>query len=164
MPERAEENPLAEIERIRRTIVLYAHLLDDARYDDWAQLFTEDAEFWSIPGHHLPGGQEVFRIQGRAAIVESVRSVNEKMGADGGVIHFGGAPIVALDGDRARAWWDFIVVHAKPASNEVSFAGRYHADFVLSGGVWRFRRRISVRPGYPLPEGLDLPPATADPF
>lgn len=151
---------LVEIEAIRRVIVLYSHLMDDLRFDDWRDLFTEDAEFWSIPGHHLPGGHEIAKIVGREAIVTSVEGVERRMNETGGVIHFSAAPVIDLMGEKAKAWWDFIIVHAKPAGNEFPFAGRYYADFRKgTDGRWRFQRRISVRPGYPVPEGIDPSPS-----
>ena len=154
MPDSFTPQQLAEIELIRRAIVQYAHLMDYCRFDEWAELFTEDAEFWSIPGHHLPGSPEIAKIVGRAAIVEAIEGVERRMQTHGGVIHFGGSPVIDVDGDTALAWWDFIIVHAKPSGNEFPFSGRYYADFVRSGGRWRFTRRISVRPGYPVPEGI----------
>lgn len=157
----AEISPagLADIEQIRRVIVLYSQLMDDLRFDAWRDLFTEDAEFWSIPGHHLPGGHEIGKIIGRDTIVTAIEGVERRMMESGGVIHFSASPVIDVAGDEAQAWWDFIIVHAKPSGNEFPFAGRYYADFARGeDGSWRFRRRISVRPGYPLPEGIARPP------
>lgn len=159
MPDAISIQRLADVEAIRRTIAQYAQLMDDGRFDEWADLFAQDAEFWSIPGHHLPGGHEIAKIIGRETIVASISSVQNRMKEAGGVIHFGGSPIVEVEGDAARAWWDFIVIHAKPSANEVSFAGRYYANFARQGGRWRFKRRISVRPGYPVPAGIARTPA-----
>lgn len=151
---------LVEIEKIRRVIILYSQLMDSLRFAEWSDLFTPDAEFWSIPGHHLPGGHEISKIVGRDAIVAAIEGVERRMMESGGVIHFGAAPVIDVDGGRAKAWWDFIVVHARPSGNEFPFSGRYHADFMKGAdGLWRFSRRISVRPGYTLPEGIAPPPA-----
>jgi hypothetical protein len=150
---------LVDIEHIRRVIILYSQLMDELRFGEWRDLFTEDAEFWSIPGHHLPGGHEIAKIVGREAIVTSIEGVERRMMESGGVIHFSASPVIDVDGQRAKAWWDFIIVHTKPSGNEFPFAGRYYADFAKGGdGRWRFSRRISVRPGYPLPEGIARTP------
>lgn len=151
---------LVEIEKIRRVIILYSQLMDSLRFEEWSDLFTDDAEFWSIPGHHLPGGHEISKIVGRDTIVTAIEGVERRMMESGGVIHFSASPVIDVEGDRAQAWWDFIIVHAKPSGNEFPFAGRYYSDLVRgTDGRWRFSRRISVRPGYPLPEGITPPPA-----
>jgi len=150
-----DTNTLADVECIRRTIILYSQLMDDMRFEEWADLFTEDAEFWSIPAHHLPGGQEIMKIVGRNRIVETIKGVEQKMIAQGGAIHFSASPLIDIHGMTAKAWWDFIIVHAKPEGTELPFCGRYYSDFAKGvDGRWRFTRRISVRPGYPLPEGI----------
>jgi hypothetical protein len=50
---------LVEIERIRRVIAQYGQLLDDLRFEEWGALFTEDAEFCSIPCQHLATGHGI---------------------------------------------------------------------------------------------------------
>ena len=147
---------LGELEHIRRVIVQYGQLLDDGRFEEWGALFAEDAEFWSIPGDHLPGGG---RIRGRMEIVRSVAAVGERLQAQGRLIHFGGSPIIDVDGVRARAWWDFVVVQTGPVGAEIPFSGRYYADLVRTGERWRFCRRVSVRPGHCLPEGIAPAPS-----
>ncbi len=149
---------LVEIDRIRRVIAQYGQLLDDHRFEEWGALFKEDAEFWSIPGQHLAQGDGIAKLAGRTAIVASVAKVSREMSEAGGVIHFGGNPIIDVDGDRAHAWWDFIVVYAKPQGTELPFSGRYFAELEKHGGRWRFRRRVSVRPGYSVPPGVARTP------
>jgi hypothetical protein len=151
----AGQQALQDIESIRRVIVLYSQLMDELRFAEWSDLFTESAEFWSIPGHHLPGGQEIMKIVGRDQIVSTIEGVERRMLEAGGVIHFSASPVIDLHGDTARAWWDFIIVHAKPTGTELPFCGRYYGDFLRGGDSrWRFTRRISVRPGYKLPAGI----------
>jgi hypothetical protein len=149
---------LVEIDRIRRVIAQYGQLLDDHRFHEWGALFMEDAEFWSIPGQHLAHGDGIAKLTGRTAIVASVEKVTQDMREAGGVIHFGGNPIIDVDGGRASAWWDFIVVHVKPEGTELPFSGRYFAELEKQDGRWRFRRRVSVRPGFPLPSGVTPTP------
>lgn len=150
---------LADIEAIRRVIALYGQLLDDGRFDAWGDLFTEDAEFASVPGGHMPGAPAVASYTGRKAIIEAASAIQKEVWAESPVIHFGGNPVIDVAGDRAKAWWDFLVMYLKPGGTEIAHAGRYYADLVRQGGRWRFQRRISVRPGHPLPEGLARTPA-----
>lgn len=156
-------DPLRDIEEVRRCIALYAQLLDDGRLDDWADLFTEAAEFWSVPGTHLPGAPEVARLHGRQAIVAAVGAVRADMRSDGGgAIHFGGVPLVEITGDTARAWWDFLILHTGGGPAAIPFCGRYAARLVRGDdGNWRFTRRISVRAGHDAPPEVDTPPLGA---
>lgn len=153
------ETSPADLEAIRRTIALYGQLLDDGRFDAWGDLFTDDAEFASVPGGNLDGEGGIATFVGRAAIVAVVAGAQRAMRAEGGVIHFGGNAVIDVAGDEARAWWDFLVMHLKPGGTEISHAGRYHADLVRQDGRWRFRRRVSVRPGHARPHGVAETPA-----
>jgi hypothetical protein len=73
------------------------------------------------------------------------------------VIHFGGNRSSTSSGRRAGVV-GFIVVHVRPQGTELPFSGRYFAELEKHGGQWKFRRRVSVRPGYPLPPGITQTP------
>jgi hypothetical protein len=148
-----------DVEAIRRLIALYGQLLDDRRFEAWSELFCEEAEFLSIPGSALPGGGAGVSLNGRAAILETVSAVQEQLAAKHPVIHFGGNAVIDVIDDRASAWWDFLVMYLKPGGTEIAHAGRYYADIARRDGRWRFLRRVSVRPGYPLPPGVHPTPA-----
>ena len=147
-----------DIEAIRRLIALYGQLLDDRRFEAWGELFCEEAEFLSIPGSALPGGDAAVSLQGRAVIVATVSAVQEQVAAAHPLIHFGGNPVIDVAGDRARAWWDFLVMYLKPGGTEIAHAGRYYANIVRRDGRWRFVRRVSVRPGHAWPPGVEPTP------
>jgi ketosteroid isomerase-like protein len=150
---------LVEVEAIRRTIICYAQLLDDGDFEAWGALFVEHAEFCSVPGNHLPGGQDVARLVGRDAIVASVAQAQQVLKARGAVIHFGSSPLIDVEGMDARASWDFVIVHALDSGAQIAFAGRYHATLRLgSDGEWRFVRRISCGAGHELPAWLAANP------
>ena len=144
-----------DFEAIRRLIALYGQLLDDLRFEAWSELFCEEAEFLSIPGSALPGGGAAVSLQGRAVIVKTVSAVQEQLAAMHPVVHFGGNPVIDVTGDRANAWWDFLVMYLKPGGTEIAHAGRYYADIVRRDCHWRFLRRVSVRPGYLSPSGVE---------
>ena len=82
-----------DLEAIRRVIALYAQLVDDKRFEEWGQLFTEDAVF-------VAHGR---RIEGRARIVESIAAMLGPIQ----VKHLVASPVVDLVAtDRAMAWTD----------------------------------------------------------
>src|SRR5262249_53092748 len=43
---------MTDEEGIRRTLALYCQLCDDGRFDEWADLYTEDAVFRVMGGEH----------------------------------------------------------------------------------------------------------------
>ncbi|MBM3346425.1 MAG: nuclear transport factor 2 family protein [Betaproteobacteria bacterium] len=146
-----------DLEAVRRVIALYAHLLDDGRFAEWGQLFAEDAEWISLPGLYKPGATKpgAWIVRGRDEIVRQVSETTRGLRtAESRGMHFGGHPVIDIQGDRANAWWDFIIAHITPGALEVTATGRYYARFERQGGRWRFVRRVSVQQGAELPPGL----------
>ena len=135
---------------IRRTLALYCTLLDDGRFDDWSQLFTEDAE-WIIPG-------TVFK--GRAAIAAGVGATQPPV--VGRVKHLSHPPVIEFTSDRtARAWSDVVVLFRnREGVWTILAAGRYYDDLEKEEGAWRLRcRQTDIdTAAHPLP-GLVAPPA-----
>ncbi len=152
---------MSDLDAIRRVIVLYAQLLDDGRFDDWGQLFTEDADWRSIPGMYRPGGSnpQPWSARGRTEIVAKVSAVTAEFrkGQARGM-HFGGQPVIEIQGDQASAWWDFIIMHITRDSLAATATGRYYSRFVKQSGRWRFTQRVSVQHGAELPPDLTPQP------
>jgi 3-phenylpropionate/cinnamic acid dioxygenase small subunit len=120
-------------ERIRRTLALYCQLCDDGRFDEWADLYVEDAEF------HVMGTTH----RGRAAIKAFIEKGQppERRGK-----HLCANPLIDLDegGTGARAVTDYVFVGRAGGGLAITSAGRYHDRLVLDGGRWRFARREIV--------------------
>jgi SnoaL-like domain len=106
----------------------YCHYLDDGRWDDLAELFTEDGEFVGVS-----------TARGR----DELRTFYAEMqaGSLSAWWHFSTSETVLLDGDRAsgQTWLlQPCVVDEEP---HVA-AGRYDDQLVRdAAGTWRFRRR-----------------------
>jgi hypothetical protein len=134
---------------IRRTLALYGTLLDDRRFEDWGELFTEDAE-WTIPGASFAG---------RAGIVAGVGAMEPP--APGWVKHLSFPPVIQVDTPTtARAWSDVIaLVRDETANWSIAAAGRYYDDLEKHDGAWRFRRRKADidSAANPLPNLAPLP-------
>lgn len=144
-------------EAIERTIALYSHLVDFGRYDEWGELFTEDAEAATVGGVQVWGDGSPLPVpRGREAIVDFVRGNVEPMREQGvHLMHMPGKPIIEIDGKTARAWWTYIVVATSAESISVAATGRYHTELVCEeDGMWRFRIRTCIETGGPLPEGM----------
>jgi hypothetical protein len=127
---RLERQESAEL--IRRTIGLYGPLLDDLRFKEWGELFTEDAE-WIVPGASF---------KGRVAIVAGVGAIEPK--SRGWVKHLSYPPVIELDSpSTARAWSDLVAMvrDAQSGAWSIAAVGRNYDSLRMEGGVWRIERR-----------------------
>jgi 3-phenylpropionate/cinnamic acid dioxygenase small subunit len=127
---------LAAIEAIRRVLTLYGQLLDDLRFAEWGELFTDDA-IWRVPQTTL---------RGRADIVAGLRAIEPDR--PGQVKHVSFTPVLDFEsGSRARVWTDFLTLSlGADDAWLVSGAGRYHDVIVFDGSRWRFQTRdVDVR-------------------
>jgi uncharacterized protein (TIGR02246 family) len=122
---------MTDEEGIRRTLALYCQLCDDGRFDEWADLYTEDAVFRVMGGEHR--GPEAIK-----AFIAKVQPA-EQRGK-----HVAVNPLIDVDGDTARAWTDYIWVGPGSGPFPVTNAGRYHDRLVKRDGRWLFSERQIV--------------------
>jgi hypothetical protein len=120
---------LDEIEAIKQLKARYFRLMDTKQWDQWADVFTEDAIVAASPDPN-----ETFH--GRADIVRRVSSVLR----NATTVHHGHMPEIQLTGaDTATGIWamyDFVdmpqlVLHGW---------GHYHEEYARQDGTWRIRR------------------------
>ncbi|MEJ7583939.1 MAG: nuclear transport factor 2 family protein [Acidimicrobiales bacterium] len=114
--------------QVRRTLAQYCQLLDDGRFDEWIELFTDDGTMLVMGGRH----------EGRDAIRAAVEP-NQQAEQRGR--HLLSEPVIDIDGDRAVVTTDYAFVSRKLV---VSSAGRYHDVLVRSDDRWRFASREIV--------------------
>jgi hypothetical protein len=71
------------------------------------------------------------------------------------------APVVDLAGDGTALAWTDMTVYATGPERRIAIAtmGCYHDRLVRDGARWRFRSRVLVFAGEPLPEGVAPAPA-----
>ena len=146
-----------DLDAIRRVMALYAQLIDDGRFDEWGQLFTEDAEWISLPGIYSPGATKpgAWIVHGRDEIVKQVCEATKGLRTpESRSMHFSGSPIIDVKGDKANVWCDFLIMHITPTKLECTATGRYYNKLEKSGGQWRFSQRVSAQQGAQLPPGL----------
>jgi 3-phenylpropionate/cinnamic acid dioxygenase small subunit len=118
---------------IRRTLAAYCQLLDDGRFDDWVELFSEDIAL-TVMGQTAHGRDAV------RAFIEPVQ------GPDVRGRHMMSEPLitVAPSGDRATVTTDYCFL---TRDMTVMSAGRYHDVLVRDAGEgdrWRISRREIV--------------------
>lgn len=119
-------------EQIRRTISGYCQLCDDGRFDEWADLFTDDARFHVLGRTH----------EGRPAVQAFIEGGQppERRGR-----HVAVNPIIVVDDERhARAWTDYVFVGRSGSGFAITSVGRYHDRLVRGADRWRFELREIV--------------------
>jgi hypothetical protein len=136
---------------IERVLVLYAQLLDDLRFDEWGELFCEDAS-WTATW-----GGVTQRFETRTEIVANLREIEPKKA--GAVRHCPVAPIIDIEGDVAYSWSDAIMFTIEDGANAVVSVGRYHDILRRADGRWQFYQRVFVPSGDSVPAGVRPSPA-----
>jgi ketosteroid isomerase-like protein len=124
-----DEPDISDEEAVRRTITEYALLCDDGRFEEWGDLYTDDAVFTVMGQEHRgPAAIRAFIEKGQPPEKRSK--------------HLCAPPLIDLAGDEARAHTDFIFV-ARTATGgyEVTSAGRYVDRLVRNPDRWRFAER-----------------------
>jgi SnoaL-like domain len=117
---------------IRKLLARYCQLLDDGRFDEWIDLFTDDIEF-VVMGMHKTGHGEL-----RGFIEPSQQ-------ADARGKHMISEPWIEIESaEAAIATTDFAWVSKQGAIGQ---SGRYHDQIVNRDGRWQFRRREIVFTG-----------------
>lgn len=116
-------------EAIAAVVARYCHLLDDGRWDEFARLWSDDAEF-VLQGQTTTGRQAI-----RAAIEAS--QPPERRGR-----HLATNLELEVDGDRATNVCDFVFwARGKDGVVAPLFLGRYDDTLVRSAEGWQFSRR-----------------------
>lgn len=134
---------------IRRTIAIYAQLLDSGRIEEWSQLFTDDARF-RVYGRSYVGRDEIRREIG-----------GMQPPANRPAKHVCLVPVIDLErDDRALAWTDFAAFGTSESGRvEIATIARYYDELVREGERWRFGSRAIVMAGEPVPEDVRPSPS-----
>jgi 3-phenylpropionate/cinnamic acid dioxygenase small subunit len=137
-----------EHEGIRHALAAYCQLLDDGRFDEWVDMFTDDVAF-AVMGRTFRGRDAVRGF------------VEPTQGPDARGRHVLSEPLIDVDpaGGRATASTDYCFVSRDLA---VLSAGRYHDVLVLGAdGRWRIEAREIVFVG-DQPRGIAPAPASEE--
>ena len=136
---------MQDLEGIRRLLAQYCQLLDDLRFDEWADLFTKDTTF-KAPDLLLESRDAVREwAQGRF-------SDPRLMGR-----HLILNPVIDADDHTATVVSDFIVLVPSPSGPRVAVLGRYVDNVVRESDRWRYSEHEIVFP----PEWLPQPSTAA---
>ena len=123
----------ADIEAIKQLKARYFRFMDEKRWDEWGQVFTEDATI------DTSEDAKDAVVTGRHAIQEFVSSSV----ADLITVHHGHMPEIELTGPRsATGVWameDYLEL-ASDGSFQIHGRGHYHEEYAKGeDGAWRIR-------------------------
>ena len=136
-----EVSELVEIEEIKQLKARYFRLMDQRRWDEWGDVFTEDATLQYGPN---PG--DIF--EGREGIVEGLRHVLK----DAITAHHGHMPEIEITGDvTANGIWAMFDYVEMPGITLKGY-GHYEEKYVKDNGKWKIRNlrltrlRVDIKP------------------
>jgi hypothetical protein len=124
--------PLEDKEAIRELFSEYCFRMDEFRFTELGELFTEDGE-WIAPYARARGPAEIAALMARNIPAEPRRK------------HYIMNSLIQLDGDRATARTSYLVIlQAAGAGLVPSVAGTYMDALMRTPDGWRFRERCLV--------------------
>ena len=123
-----------EKDAIRELMAHYCQALDACRFGDVAALFVADGEWTTTYG----------TAHGREAIEALLTSVVPKRGEGPQRKHYITNIIVTLDGARARAVSDYLIVRESEHGLMAVMGGTYKDQFAKLDGSWHFTRKELV--------------------
>ena len=125
---------LIDIEAIKQMKARYFRYMDEKRWSDWGQVFTEDAFLDTT--QDAPNA----KVSGREKIVEFVsRAVEPAI-----TVHHGHMPEIEITSDTtARGIWsmeDYLEYPGDPEPFRIRGKGHYHEEYEKGGdGQWRIK-------------------------
>ncbi len=131
----ARINNVESIRAIKRLQYAYGHYVEFGLWDDFADLFTEDAATNYVQG-----------AQGRAGVRKLFfEQVGQgKLGlADGRIYpHILFQPVITLgpDGRTAKGRWRILAMLGGMGGSATWYSGVYENEYVLRGGVWKISK------------------------
>ncbi|WP_138844330.1 nuclear transport factor 2 family protein [Rhodococcus pyridinivorans] len=111
----------------------YGPLVDSGDADATAALWTEDGEY-DVPGLHM---------RSREDIRSMVKSDSHRKLIESGSTHFIGPAQIVVDGDRATAVCESVLVLRDGDSYRILLSGSHRITLVRVDGEWKIRHRIT---------------------
>lgn len=140
----------------------YCACIDERRYAEWPEFFTEDAIYKVIPRENYDRGLPLATLafESRAMLKDRVVAITQTLfHAPYYQRHIvSGVRITAVDGDLVRAEANYVIVRTKQNEpSEVFNAGRYIDVLSREPGGWRFRERCCVFDSELIPNSIIYP-------
>ncbi len=140
----------------------YCACIDERRYSDWPEFFTEDCVYKVIPRENHDRGLPLATLafESRAMLKDRVVAITQTLfHAPYYQRHIVSAVrVTGVDGDPVRAEANYLIVRTKQNEpSEVFNAGRYVDVLVREQGGWRFRKRCCVFDSELIPNSIIYP-------
>lgn len=140
----------------------YCACIDERRYADWPEFFTEDAVYKVIPRENYDRGLPLATLafESRAMLKDRVVAITQTLfHAPYYQRHIvGTVRITGADGPAVKAEANYLIVRTKQNEpSEVFNAGRYIDVLVREQGGWRFRERCCVFDSELIPNSIIYP-------
>jgi len=118
---------------ITNLLASYGPLVDSGNADATAALWTEDGEY-NVPGLHM---------RSREDIRSMVESDSHRKLIDTGSTHFIGPAHIVIDGDRATAVCESILVLRDGDTYRILLSGSHRITLARVDSEWKIRHRIT---------------------
>lgn len=140
----------------------YCACIDERRYSEWPEFFTESCVYKVIPRENYDRGLPLATLsfESRAMLKDRVVAITQTLfHAPYYQRHIVGAVrITDSDGHLVRAEANYLIVRTKQNEpSEVFNAGRYVDVLALEQGRWRFRERCCVFDSELIPNSIIYP-------
>jgi len=126
---------LCDVEAIKRLKARYFRTMDTKRWDEFARVFSPDAEIDVSDD----AGPEAGRVQGREQIARFI----EAAVGDARTVHHGHMPEIEITGpDTASGVWamfDYVEFPSEEGRLGLRGYGHYHEQYQKAEGAWRIR-------------------------
>ncbi|MGE0822909.1 MAG: nuclear transport factor 2 family protein [Candidatus Binatia bacterium] len=134
---------LEEREKIAQLKARYFRLMDQKRWDEWKEVFTEDvvAVYHGVPGSSRREGLTELRCEGRADLVAKVGGFLSK----GISIHHGHMPELELtSATTATGIWAMVDYLLFPHFTLTGY-GHYEEGYIKEGSTWKIKKILLTR-------------------
>ncbi len=127
-------NELIEIEQIKQLKARYFRLLDQKRWNEWGEVFTDD-----ITLQFGPNPEDVFK--GKKATVEGLSEILK----DSTTVHHGHMPEIKITGENtASGTWAMFDFVEMPGLTLKGY-GHYEEKYVKEDGSWKIKNLLLTR-------------------
>ena len=147
--------------RIEDLYAAYAACLDDGRFEEWPDFFTEDCTYRIQPRENYDRGLPLATLsfESKGMLRDRVYAVTQTLFHEPYYQrHLVSGFVVRADGDGFRVQANYVVVRTKAgALSEVYSAGRYLDRIVDEDGTLRFREKLCIFDSELIPNSLIYP-------
>ena len=147
--------------RVEELYARYAACLDDARFDEWPEFFTEDCVYRVVPRENYDRGLPLATLsfESKAMLRDRVYAITETLFHEPYYQrHLITGILVERDAGGFGVRANYLVVRTKAGSlSEIYNAGRYIDRIVNDAGLLRFREKICVFDSELIPNSLIYP-------